>query len=98
MIKYCGYVIIESEEDFKENFHLGDGINWESTTDGYVSIDYYHKGEPITFEFPCAYEKKYEELAWVPCSIEKAKQVWNEIIPQRIENLQNFLKKVNETY
>ena len=97
MIKYCGYVIIESEEDFKENFHLGN-MSWESTTDGYVSIDYYHKGEPITFEFPCAYEKKFENLNWVPCSIEKAKQAWNEIIPQRIENLQNFLKKIKETY
>ena len=31
MIKYYGYVIIESEEDFKKNFHLGDGVNWERT-------------------------------------------------------------------
>lgn len=92
MLKYCKYAIIESEEDFKENFIVGNYV-WESK---YFDIDYYEKPT----EFPCAYRRpKYDGLTcWIPCTIEEAKEFWNKSIPEEIENLQNFLKKVEEKY
>lgn len=101
MIKYGNYAIIESEEDFSNNFHLGDGPYWENTSKGYMTIDYYKNGElnkPTIF--PCAYYTNPDSILsiWYPCSIEEAKEFWNKVILQRVENLQNLLKKINENY
>ena len=90
MIKYCKYGIIESEEDFKKNFVVGDYV-WESN---YFNIPYYEKPT----KFPCAYKYPGYCGCWKPCSIEEAKEFWNQNIPKEIENLQKFLKKVEKKY
>ena len=90
MLKYCKYAIIESEEDFKENFIVGNYV-WESK---YLDIPYYERPT----NFPCAYKHPGYCGCWKPCSIEEAKEFWRQSIPEEIENLQNFLKKVEEKY
>ena len=92
MLKYCKYAIIESEEDFKKNFIVWNYV-WESK---YFDIPYYEKPT----KFPCAYKRPKSDglTCWKPCPIEEAKEFWNKIIPEDIENLQNFLKKIAERY
>ena len=88
MLKYCKYAIIESEEDFKENFIVGNYV-WESK---YLDIPYYERPT----KFPCAYKHPGYCGCWKPCPIEEAKRFWRQSITEEIENLQNFLKKVEE--
>jgi hypothetical protein len=90
MLKYCKYGIIESEEDFKKNFIVGNYV-WESD---YFDVPYYERPT----NFPCAYKHPGYYGCWKPCSIKEAKEFWNQSIPEEIENLQKFLKKVKEKY
>ena len=91
MLRYCKYAIIENEEDFEKNFDVGDYV-WEGQG---FDIPYYKKPT----NFPSAYKRpKYDSFCWTPCSIEEAKEFWKQSIPEEIENLQKFLKKIEENY
>jgi hypothetical protein len=93
MIIYKGYFIIESKEEFENNFIVGDYC-YEHKTKSWLSFGYY---EDVPKSFPCAYKQPINSFSrrWKPCPIKEAVDYWNKEIPNEIEKLTKFLSEIN---